>query len=90
MLDLSQPKCVKTRVLCDGHYVTRIDQDYQTDGIKAFNAILKKDFSEYDFVILSDYNKGVLDFAQQIITHIKSIGYDAYRNYISSTQPAEA
>lgn len=70
LLDLSQPKCVKTRVLCDGHYVTRIDQDYQTDGIKAFNAILKKDFSEYDFVILSDYNKGVLDFAQQIITHI--------------------
>jgi D-beta-D-heptose 7-phosphate kinase/D-beta-D-heptose 1-phosphate adenosyltransferase len=70
MLDLSSPKCVKTRVLCDGHYVTRIDQDYKTDGTTALNEIYKKDFSAYDVVILSDYNKGVLEYSQQIIEHI--------------------
>lgn len=70
MLDLSSPKCVKTRVLCDGHYVTRIDQDYKTDGATALNKIYEKDFSDYDVVILSDYNKGVLEYSQQIIQHI--------------------
>jgi len=70
MLDLSSSKCVKTRVLCDGHYVTRIDQDYKTDGAVALNEIYEKDFSAYDVVILSDYNKGVLEYSQQIIEHI--------------------
>ena len=70
MLDLSYPKCVKTRVLCDGHYVTRIDQDYETDGEKTLDIIKEKDFSAYDIVILSDYNKGVLEYSQQIIDHI--------------------
>jgi len=70
MLDLSYPKCVKTRVLCDGHYVTRIDQDYKTDGGKTLDIIKEKDFSAYDIVILSDYNKGVLEYSQQIIEHI--------------------
>ena len=70
MLDLSSPKCIKTRVLCDGHYVTRIDQDYKTDGAVALNKIYEKDFSAYDVVILSDYNKGVLEYSQQIIEHI--------------------
>jgi len=70
MLDLSSPKCIKTRVLCDGHYVTRIDQDYKTDGEVALNKIYEKDFSAYDVVILSDYNKGVLEYSQQIIEHI--------------------
>ena len=70
LLDLSYPKCVKTRVLCDGHYVTRIDQDYITDSSVALNKIYEKDFSAYDVVILSDYNKGVLEYSQQIIDHI--------------------
>lgn len=70
MLDLSSPKCIKTRVLCDGHYVTRIDQDYKTDGTIALNKILEKDFSDYEYVILSDYNKGVLEYSEQIIEHI--------------------
>jgi len=70
MLDVSYPKCVKTRVLCDGHYVTRIDQDYETDGEKTLDIIKRKDFSAYDIVILSDYNKGVLTFAADIIAHI--------------------
>lgn len=70
MLDLSYPKCIKTRLLCDGHYVTRIDQDYETDGDKTLEMIRAKDFSEYDIVILSDYNKGVLKHSKEIIEHI--------------------
>jgi len=70
MLDLSSPKCIKTRVLCDGHYVTRIDQDFETNSKEALNTIKEKNFSEYDVVILSDYNKGVLEYSQQIIEHI--------------------
>jgi len=70
MLDLSYPKCIKTRVLCDGHYVTRIDQDYETDGDKTLEMIRAKDFSKYDIVILSDYNKGVLKHSIDIIAHI--------------------
>lgn len=72
MLDLSTSKCVKTRVLCDGHYVTRIDQDYKTDGAVALNKIYEKDFSAYDVVVLSDYNKGVLDYSNDIIAHLNS------------------
>jgi D-beta-D-heptose 7-phosphate kinase/D-beta-D-heptose 1-phosphate adenosyltransferase len=57
-------------VLCDGHYVTRIDQDYETDGDKTLEMIRAKDFSAYDIVILSDYNKGVLKRSKEIIEHI--------------------
>ena len=70
LLDLSAPRCVKTRVMCDGHYVTRIDDDILTDGNAALNCILSKDFSQYDYVILSDYAKGVLDCSLEIIKHI--------------------
>jgi len=70
LLDLSYPKCIKTRVLCDGHYVTRIDQDYHTDSDKVLDIIQAKDFSQYDIVILSDYAKGVLHHSQEIINHI--------------------
>lgn len=72
LLDLSNPRSVKTRVICDGHYVTRIDEDYQTVG--AWESIKDKDFSGYEYVILSDYNKGALDNAYQIIQHINSFG----------------
>jgi D-beta-D-heptose 7-phosphate kinase/D-beta-D-heptose 1-phosphate adenosyltransferase len=72
LLDFSNPKCIKTRVFCDGHYVTRIDDDHITAGYQVLAEIKKIDFSKYDFVILSDYNKGVLDYAQGIIKHINS------------------
>jgi D-beta-D-heptose 7-phosphate kinase/D-beta-D-heptose 1-phosphate adenosyltransferase len=70
LLDLSYPKCIKTRVLCDGHYVTRIDQDHFTNGQGVLEIICAKDFSTYDYVILSDYNKGVLEYSNKIIEHI--------------------
>ena len=62
-----QPASIKTRVLCDGHYVTRIDNDYIADGYDILEDLREFPFYKYNYVILSDYNKGVLDFAEQII-----------------------
>jgi len=70
LYEFDSPKCVKTRVMCDGHYITRIDNDHITDGKAVLKDILKKDFSEYAYVILSDYNKGVLDESLKIINHL--------------------
>ena len=62
-----QPASIKTRVMCDGHYITRIDNDYYADGYEVLEELQDFPFDKYDYVILSDYNKGVLDFAEQII-----------------------
>ena len=69
-----QPKSVKTRVMCDGHYVTRIDIDYHANGNEILDDILNKDFQWYDYVILSDYAKGVLEKSYEIIEHINKFG----------------
>jgi D-beta-D-heptose 7-phosphate kinase / D-beta-D-heptose 1-phosphate adenosyltransferase len=70
LLQTEQPRSVKTRVICDGHYVTRIDDDKHADGTSVLETIELQDFSEYEYVILSDYNKGVLDESLEIIKHI--------------------
>jgi D-beta-D-heptose 7-phosphate kinase/D-beta-D-heptose 1-phosphate adenosyltransferase len=62
-----QPTSIKTRVMCDGHYVTRIDKDYIADGYDVLEELQEFPFNKYDYVILSDYNKGVLEFSEQII-----------------------
>ena len=68
LYDYDQPKSIKTRVICDGHYVTRIDNDQFADGYEILEDLQENvDFKKYDYVILSDYNKGVLEFAEQII-----------------------
>ena len=70
LLQTEQPSSIKTRVICDGHYVTRIDDDKHADGTSVLETIELQDFSEYEYVILSDYNKGVLDESLEIIKHI--------------------
>jgi len=65
---------VKTRVICDGHYITRIDDDKYADGEVVLDIIRENDFSQYDYVILSDYNKGVLDCSLEIIKHLNTFG----------------
>jgi D-beta-D-heptose 7-phosphate kinase/D-beta-D-heptose 1-phosphate adenosyltransferase len=70
LFEYDQPKSVKTRVMCDGHYVTRIDNDYNANGDDILDKICQKDFSKYEYVVLSDYNKGVLDESLEIIKHI--------------------
>jgi D-beta-D-heptose 7-phosphate kinase/D-beta-D-heptose 1-phosphate adenosyltransferase len=74
LLQTEQPHSIKTRVICDGHYVTRIDDDKDADSNAVLANVLRSDFSQWDYVILSDYNKGVLDNAKQIIAHINSQG----------------
>jgi D-beta-D-heptose 7-phosphate kinase/D-beta-D-heptose 1-phosphate adenosyltransferase len=63
-------RSVKTRVICDGHYVTRIDDDKRASGNAVLADVLSNDFSQYEYVILSDYDKGVLDESLEIIEHI--------------------
>jgi len=63
---------VKTRIICDGHYITRIDDDAQANGTEVLKRVQETNFSQYDYVILSDYNKGVLDEAREIIKHINT------------------
>ena len=70
LFETEQPSSIKTRVICDGHYVTRIDDDKHADSTLVLETIELQDFSEYEYVILSDYNKGVLDESLEIIKHI--------------------
>lgn len=74
LLQTEQPRSVKTRIICDGHYITRIDDDKDADSNAVLANVLRSDFSQWDYVILSDYDKGVLDNAKQIIAHINSHG----------------
>jgi D-beta-D-heptose 7-phosphate kinase/D-beta-D-heptose 1-phosphate adenosyltransferase len=70
LFETGQLSSIKTRVICDGHYITRIDDDKSADGTSVLETIELQDFSEYKYVILSDYNKGVLDESLEIIKHI--------------------
>jgi D-beta-D-heptose 7-phosphate kinase/D-beta-D-heptose 1-phosphate adenosyltransferase len=74
LVDFFDKASVKTRVICDGHYITRIDDDYIADGNMFLTYILSQDFDEYDYVILSDYNKGTLDESAEIIKHLNTYG----------------
>ena len=74
LIDFFDKASVKTRVICDGHYITRIDDDYIADGSMFLTYILSQDFSQYDYVILSDYNKGTLDESIEIIKHLNTYG----------------
>ena len=74
LYEYDQPKSTKTRVMCDGHYITRIDNDYHANSNTILNDILSKDFQRYDYVILSDYAKGVLEKSHEIIEHINKFG----------------
>ena len=74
LVDFFDKASVKTRVICDGHYITRIDDDYIADGNTFLTYILSQDFDEYDYVILSDYNKGTLDESIEIIKHLNTFG----------------
>jgi len=74
LIDFFDKASVKTRVICDGHYITRIDDDYIADGNAFLTYVLSQDFDAYDYVILSDYNKGTLDESIEIIKHINTYG----------------
>ena len=70
MYDTLEDHSVKTRIICDGHYITRIDEDKDADSNAVLERIKQSDLRPYDIVVLSDYDKGTLDNAKQIIKHI--------------------
>ena len=73
-LHYDDEKSIKTRVLSDNHYITRIDQDVIANGDGIADDIEELDLSDFEYVILSDYNKGVLDAAPRIIKHCNKFG----------------
>jgi D-beta-D-heptose 7-phosphate kinase/D-beta-D-heptose 1-phosphate adenosyltransferase len=70
LYDTLEDHSVKTRIICDGHYITRIDEDKNANSNAVLERVKQSDFSTYDIVVLSDYDKGTLDNARQIIKHI--------------------
>lgn len=74
LYDTGEEPSIKTRVICDGHYITRIDDDKFANGTDVLDKIINDDFSQYEYVVLSDYNKGVLDESRRIIEHINKFG----------------
>lgn len=65
---------IKTRIICDGHYVARLDHDIQASGDDILAAVEDIDLTQYAFVILSDYDKGVLDRSLDIIRMANDAG----------------
>lgn len=74
LFETEQPNSIKTRVICDGHYITRIDDDKHANGNEVLDIVQATDFTKYKYVILSDYNKGVLDESVNIIEHLNAFG----------------
>lgn len=74
LYNTGEPKSIKTRVISEGHYITRIDDDKFANGTDVLDKIINDDFSQYEYVVLSDYNKGVLDESKEIIKHINQFG----------------
>ena len=72
LFEYSHPKSVKTRVICDGHYITRIDSDYFMEGNDTIGLINDIDFTQYEYTLLIDYNKGLLSQSTEIIQHINN------------------
>mgnify|MGYP001163927144 FL=1 len=70
LFDTGQQVSVKTRIISDGHYITRLDEDSYANSDEVMQKVYYKDFSEYDIVVLSDYAKGVLGNSKEIIDHL--------------------
>lgn len=59
----------KVRVKCDQHNICRIDRDYclQMNEFQNLKERVSTEIRENDIVVLSDYNKGVLQHPQDVI-----------------------
>jgi rfaE bifunctional protein kinase chain/domain len=64
IVDVSRPTTCKTRVISDSHHLIRIDSESKKDIDKKIESQiierLKSFNSEIEYIILQDYNKGVL------------------------------
>jgi D-beta-D-heptose 7-phosphate kinase/D-beta-D-heptose 1-phosphate adenosyltransferase len=64
----SVDSCVKTRFVCDNHILFRVDNDQQA-SVWFDGAIMDQDA---EYVIISDYNKGVVRDPLKIIENLKA------------------
>lgn len=64
VVDSSRPTTIKTRVIADNQHVVRTDRESRGEINNAIEKriikIVKENISEFDGIILEDYNKGVL------------------------------
>ena len=58
LVETEQPRSVKTRIISDGHYITRLDEDEKADPDAVLKNVLRSDFSQYDYVILHINSQG--------------------------------
>ena len=65
---------VKTRVMSDGHYITRIDDEEYITDTKLEESFLSNSFNlnSNDIFVISDYNKGTIKNPKKIIDKLKA------------------
>ena len=65
LVDKDRPTTVKSRIISKDHHVIRMDREISADFNKKINEsiikLLADEFSNFDAVILQDYNKGLLN-----------------------------
>ena len=61
---------VKVRVLSEGHYVTRIDDEEYMDNKELNNHLFQHKFKENEIFFVSDYNKGTIRKPQALIDYL--------------------
>jgi len=64
----------KSRVVVNNKILLRFDQDQRVDNSGFMYKISDTDFSQYQYTVLSDYNKGTLDDPQSIVNLISKRG----------------
>ncbi len=66
LVDQNRPTTLKSRIISKDHHVVRMDREIADDTPKKINDLiinfLLKELSNFDAVILQDYNKGLLNF----------------------------
>lgn len=62
----------KTRIIVDNKIIFRMDKDRISDNKNLLFEISYKDWSGYEYVVISDYNKGSLRKVDKILPLIKS------------------
>lgn len=60
----------KTRVVVNNTTICRYDRDHVADNVQLLEQLKYVDYAQYDYVLLSDYNKGSLQNIRTVLDHI--------------------
>jgi len=77
----NHPTTLKQRIYSDGKQVARLDTEKIIDWQPGSE--MKHDYSDYDIIILSDYNKGVLNHPWFSINNLDNVIVDPKKNTLS-------